>query len=50
MGKLMRYYRGNALFLQTRGILSHQQAGLSESDQAPVLHGSCQEVRDGYQV
>lgn len=50
MGELMRYDGGNYLFFQRRGLFAHQQAGLSESDESPVLHGSRQEVRDGYQV
>lgn len=50
MGQLMCYDRGNHLFLQKRGLVAHQQAGLSESDEPPVLHGSCQEVRDGHQI
>lgn len=50
MGELVRYDRGNYLFFQRRGVLAHQQAGLSESDESPVLHSSCQEVWDGYKV
>lgn len=50
MGELVCYDRGNHLFLQRRGLLAHQQAGLSERDESPVLHSSGQEVRDGYQV
>lgn len=50
MCKLMGYDRGNYLFFQRGGLFSHQQAGLSESDESPVLHGSSQEVWNGYQV
>lgn len=50
MGKLMRYDGGNYLFFQRRGLFAHKQCGLSESDESPVLHGSCQEIWDSYQV
>lgn len=50
MGQLMCDDRGDHLFLQKRGLLAHQQGGLSERDEPPVLHGSCQEVRDSYQI
>lgn len=50
MSELMRDDGGHHLFFQIRGLFAHKQAGLSERDESPVLHGSCQEVWDGYQV
>ena len=50
MCKLMGYDGGNYLFFQRGRLFSHQQAGLSESDESPVLHGSSQKVRNGHQV
>lgn len=50
MGNLMCYDRGNYLFFQRRGLLAHKQGSLSERDEPPVLHGSCQKVWYGYQV
>lgn len=50
MCKLVGYDRRHHLLFQKRRLLAHQQAGLSESNEPPVFHGSCQEVWDGYQV
>lgn len=50
MCKLMRDDRGNYLFFQRGGIVAHQQSCFPKSDESPILHGSCQEVWDGYQV
>lgn len=50
MGEFMSYDGGDYLFFKSRGLFAHQQAGLSERDESPVLHGSCQEVWDGNQI
>lgn len=50
MSQLVCYDRCNYLLLQRGRQIANQKSGLSESDETPVLHGSCQEVRDGHQV
>lgn len=50
VGKFMSHNRSHHLFLQEGRVFPHQQAGLSEGDETPVLHRSCQEVWDGDQI
>lgn len=50
MRQLMRNDRGDHLFIQGGRFFAYKQGGLPKSDEPPVLHGSCQEVRDRYQV
>jgi hypothetical protein len=50
VSELVGYDVSDELFVERRGLVSHQQAGLSKGDQTPVLHRPRQKVWDSNQV